>query len=130
MYSWAIVFITLTAIYGYRLTKENKIKNWILFGIFSLLSLYTHYYGVMAAGLINVGLFIWFMKRKEIKKDYLPKFLIAGIAQFVIYLPWIFNFIKQIKNVAQGFWITFEFPGTLFEIFQFQYVGNLDARVG
>ncbi len=130
MYSWAIVFITLTAIYGYRLTKENKIKNWILFGIFSLLSLYTHYYGVMAAGLINVGLFIWFMKRKEIKKDYLPKFLIAGIAQFLIYLPWIFNFIKQIKNVAQGFWITFEFPGTLFEIFQFQYVGNLDARVG
>ena len=130
MYSCAIVFITLTAIYGYRLTKENKVKSWILFGIFSLLSLYTHYYGVMAAGLINVGLFIYFMKRKEIKKDYLPKFLITGIAQFVLYLPWIFNFIKQIKNVASGFWITFEFPGTLFEIFQFQYVGNLDSRVG
>lgn len=130
MYSWAIVFITLTAIYGYRLTKENKVKNWILFGIFSLLSLYIHYYGVMAAGIINIALFIYFMRRKDIRGKYLPKFLIAGFAQFALYLPWIFNFIKQLKNVAGGFWISFEFPGTLFNVFQFQYVGNLDARVG
>ena len=130
MYSWTIVFVTLTAIYAYRLTKQNKLKNWILFGIFSLLSLYTHYYGVMAAGLINIGLFIYFIKRKEIRTKYVTKFLITGIAQFVLYMPWIFAFLKQLKNVANGFWISVEFPGTLFHLFQFQYVGNLDQRVG
>src|SRR5574344_778016 len=42
MYAWAAVFVTITAIYAYRLIKNNCVKNWIIFGIFSLCSLYTH----------------------------------------------------------------------------------------
>lgn len=129
MYSWAAVFVTLTAIYAYRLTKKSCIKNWILFGIFSLCSLYTHYYGLMAAGLINVLLFIYFIKRKDIRIKYLKAFLITGILQLIAYIPWLYCMYVQIKNVSKGFWITLSFPGTLFEIMEFQCLGNFDERI-
>lgn len=129
MYSWAAVFVTLTAIYAYRLTKKNCIKNWILFGIFSLCSLYTHYYGLMAAGLINVLLFIYFIKRKTIRIKYLKAFLITGILQFIAYIPWLYCMYLQVKQVSKGFWITLSFPGTLFEIMEFQCLGNFDERI-
>lgn len=127
MYSWAALFVTLTAIYGYRLTKKSNIKNWILFGLFSILSLYTHYYGVMAAGLINIAVLIYFIRRSE--KQNIIKFLVTGIAQVILYAPWLYCFIIQLTNVSKGFWITLSFPGTLFEIMDFQCLGNLDERV-
>ena len=65
MYPLAMLFVTLTAIYAYRIYKNSKnnenlknadgstqkrklIKNWILFTIFSLAGAYTHYYALAA----------------------------------------------------------------------------------
>lgn len=62
MYSWAILLVTILAIYANRLTKKDTIKNWIIFGITSVLCIYIHYYGLMAAGLINVFLLIYLIK--------------------------------------------------------------------
>ena len=60
MYSWAAVLVTLTGIYAYRIVrKESNKKNWILFAIFSLLSAYTHYFAMMAIGIINLMLFAY-----------------------------------------------------------------------
>ena len=59
MYTVGMLFVTIMAIYAYRIFKGNKsIKNWIIFAIFSLASAYTHYYGLMSAGIINILLFI------------------------------------------------------------------------
>ena len=33
MYSWAMLTVTILAIYAYRLAKEDNTKNWIIFGI-------------------------------------------------------------------------------------------------
>lgn len=68
MYSWAILAITVLAIYAYRLSKEDNTKNWIIFFISSLCSIYLHYYGLMAAGLINVLLLIHLIRNKR-KRD-------------------------------------------------------------
>lgn len=77
MYTWAMLLVSLMAIYAYRiyknslqlqehLTEKEKIinpqafyKNWILFAIFSLTASYTHYYGLATAGIINLILFIY-----------------------------------------------------------------------
>ena len=69
MYTWAMLFVSLMAIYAYRIYKRiaenketeqsNKIKNWVLFTIFSLASCYTHYYGLATAGVMNAVLFIY-----------------------------------------------------------------------
>ncbi len=123
MYSWALLFVSVLAIYAYRLTSENTWKNWIIFFLSSLCSIYIHYYGLMAAGLINLFLFIYFIKEK--KKDSIIKILVFGVIQILAYIPWIMSLLLQLKQVSKGFWIGFTFPDTLMELLSFQFFGNL-----
>ena len=124
MYSLAIVLVTILAIYAYRLSKEDSNRNWAIFGIFSLACLYVHYYGLMAAGIINVILLIYLIVKK--RKNSIFKILGIGIFQLVAYIPWIMALLTQMKQVSSGFWIAFEFPKSLIEISSSQFIGNID----
>lgn len=132
MYSLAMLLVTLTFIYAFRIYKnldENyNLKNWILFAIFSLISAYTHYYALLASGLINlflmITLIIKFIKTKKFDKN-MKSFIISGIIQIILYLPWLLALLLQIGNVSSGFWISLSFPDTLIELFTFQFTGNL-----
>ena len=123
MYSWAILTVTLLAIYAYRLTKKDDTKNWIIFGVVSLISIYLHYYGLMAAGLINVALLIFLAKKK--RKKGLFFILSFGLLQAIAFLPWIMNLFKQMRHVSSGFWIGFTFPKTLMELISCQLAGTI-----
>lgn len=122
MYSWAILIVTLFFIYSYRIYKgENNLKNWIFFGIFSLSSMYIHYYGLLAAVITNLLLFIYFIKNKQMKDiEYI---IIIGFIQVFLYLPWVLYFLKQLKHVSEGFWITLELKDKL-KIISAQFVGE------
>ena len=121
MYSWAILAVTILAIYAYRLTEEDNTKNWIIFGLASLASIYLHYYGLMAAGLINVFLLIYLIVKKR-KKGII--FIVAfGVLQGLAYLPWLVNFATQLSNVSSGYWIGFSFPKTPMELLSSQLAG-------
>ena len=126
MYSWAMLFASITAIYAYRCYKNDfGIKNILLFGIFSLACAYTHYYGLMTSGIINLMLFIYLIRNiKEKKKEFLI-FIICAIIQVTLYLPWIMVFISQTASVVEnGFWITLKFPDTLLEVLTVEFVGR------
>lgn len=126
MYSWAILTVTLCAVYAYRLVKEDNTKNWIIFGLSSLASIYLHYYGLMAAGLINVALLVYLIAKKR-KKGLI--FIISfGIIQAIAYLPWLVSLITQMGNVSGGFWIKFEFPKAYMEVLSSQLVGYIDTN--
>ena len=131
MYPLAMLLVTLTAIYAYRIfaEKENcKTKNWILFALFSLSAAYTHYYALAAAVVINLLLLIYLViqsvRKKKITKN-LKAFIIAGMLQILAYLPWLMYLLLQASQVSSGYWIEFQFPETLIEMFTFQFVGNL-----
>ena len=132
MYSLVMLLVTLMSIYAYRIFKKNEqkqIKNWIIFGIMSLASAYTHYYGLMIAGLENVALFIIFLLEaiKEKKFTYnLKAFIISAVPQIVLYIPWIVSLLNQMDGVSKGFWINIHFPGTLYELLVFPFTGNLE----
>ncbi len=129
MYSLAILLVTILAIYAYRLYKDDSNnKNWIIFGITSLASIYVHYYALMAAGIINCALLYYFIKNK--KKASIVKIIVSGGIQLVSYIPWVLCFIKQMKGVSKGFWISVEFPKTLFELVGCQFNGNVAESVG
>lgn len=128
MYSLAMFLITVLGIYAYRLTKENKISYWIIFGLTSLCSIYTHYYGLMAAGIINVVLLIYFIKNKN-KRAYITQ-IVLGILQGALYLPWLIHLLTQLNTVKKGFWIEIKFPKSLIEILGFTFSGNLDFYIG
>lgn len=132
MYDLAMLLVTVMAIYSYRIYKnpdKKNIKNWILFGVFSLASAYTHYYALAAAGVINLALLIYFIKKSVKEKKFcynLKIFIIVGVIQIIAYLPWLVYLLLQISQVSAGFWISMTFPGTLIEMFTFQFTGNLD----
>ena len=133
MYTWAMLFVTIMGIYAYRIYKDkNTIKNWIIFAIFSLVSAYTHYYGLMTAGIINILLFIYLLKKaikqKQFTKD-LKIFIIQAIIQIILYLPWVLSLLLQVSQVSKGFWVGVKFPDTLIELFTFQFTGNLLSNI-
>jgi len=120
MYSWACLFITLTAIYAYRFYKsvheENyKMKNLILFGIFSICSCYMHYYALVAAGLMNIILLVYLIKTNK-QKNALKHFIILIGIQIIIYLPWLICFAVQLIRVNNGYWIKVKPIGTALEV--------------
>ena len=125
MYSLAVLLVTILAIYAYRLFKDDsKIKNWMVFGISSLGCIYVHYYGLMAAGIINCVMLFYFIKQKRVSS--IIKIMVSGIIQLLAYIPWIMYFMKQLSNVSKGFWIGFEFPKTVFQLLGVQFSGNIE----
>lgn len=131
MYTWVMLFVTITAIYANRIYKnELSIKNWVIFALFSLLSAYTHYYGLMFAGIINVILFIYLLKNRKGKNKDLKIFIIQAVVECLLYVPWLYYFIKQLTSVGEGYWIKLEFPDTLYNVLGIQYMGSLSNIFG
>lgn len=129
MYALAMLFVTILGIYAYRLSKKQKLSYWIIFGISSLACIYTHYYSLMAAGIINLILLIYLIKSKN-KKAYITQ-IIIGIIQVILFLPWLIYFTSQLSTMHNnGFWISIKFPETLLEILGYQFSGNLNLNLG
>lgn len=126
MYSWGCLIVTLMAIYGYRFcknvfSKEEKNKDLILFGVFSICSCYVHYYALVSAGLINLIMLIYLIKNRKNNPKALTKFLILAGVQIVLYIPWLIYFLRQIKGVGGGFWIEVTLINTTLEVLSLQY---------
>lgn len=120
MYSWTVVLVTLMAIYLNRFIRQKDFKNLVLFGIFSLASCYMHYYALLAAGIMNLGLIIYVIRKREnFEKGIFLKFILVEAMQVILYLPWLICFVKQALRVGKGFWITIEFPQILIDILNF-----------
>ncbi len=126
MYSLGMLLGTIMAIYAYRIYQGKITKTtYIFFGLSSLLVSYTHYYGLMLAGIINLILFIYLCKNVKTRKQDLIKFLVVAVIQVALYIPWLVYFVKQIGVVSGGFWISLSFPNTVYDILTTQFRGNL-----
>lgn len=126
MYSLGMLLGTLTAIYAYRIYQGKITKTtYIFFGISSLLVSYTHYYGLMLAGIINLILFIYLCKNEKTRKSDLIKYAITAVIQVIAYVPWLVAFMSQVQGVSNGFWISLSFPETIYSVLTVQYKGNL-----
>ena len=119
MYSWTMLFTTLSGIYAYRSIKQEKKRNWLLFAIASLCAAHCHYYGLVAVAIINALLLLhilfsqkmyeekipyytsyedFLIQKKKLKKKYIFRFLFAAIVEIIGYLPWLFVFLTQARK--------------------------------
>ncbi len=138
MYTWAMLLVSLMAIYAYRIYINPSYKNWALFAIFSVSSAYIHYYSLATAFIINLILFIYFIKKAidERKKDSKSKiyttelkcFTVSAISQILIYSPWLICVWMQVLGLSNGFWISGPNLKLFLDIFIFQFTGNLDVK--
>ena len=119
MYSWTMLFTTLSGIYAYRSIKQEKKKNWIFFALFSLCAAHCHYYGLIAVAIINALLLLhiifsqrfyeekiqsytsyenFLIQKKQLKKKYIIRFGLTALLEIIGYLPWLFIFLEQARK--------------------------------
>lgn len=103
MYTWAMFFVTATAVFAFKLfLEESRIANCIPLIFFALCAAYTHYFALVAVGIIfAILLFAIILTHKKLLKSW----GISCIICLLFYLPWLPVLFKQIAFVEGGFWI-------------------------
>ena len=113
MYTLAAFFITGAFMYGCLALKENLKRDWFFFGLFCLAASYTHYFATMTIVSINIFilgfLFLKLLKGKNdnsklVKLTFLRYFFTVFIVG-VLYLPWVYFFLKQAMAIRKNFWV-------------------------
>ena len=76
MYALGMLLGTIMAIYAYRIYQSKITRaGYIFFGLSSILVAYTHYYGLMIAGIINLLLLIYLIKNRKERLTMIVKLL-------------------------------------------------------
>ena len=119
MYTWAAYFVSLAVIYAFRSYNEpdNK-KSRLLFILFSVLSAYTHYFGLFTVAILNLVMLYATNKEKRSMKTW----LINAAWQIGCYIPGALIFLYQI-TLGGASWITIEWPNIVFDISTYHLFG-------
>jgi uncharacterized protein (DUF2141 family) len=102
MYSLAICAVTAGALYGYLAVTQNRLRDWVLFGVATLVGAYLHYYGLIAGFFLHLLVFVWLAVKR---RGQLKTYLIVGAVVAVAYLPWLIVFIRQTISAHKAFWL-------------------------
>ena len=101
MYTWGAFSVTGVFLYSYLFMRTWKNRDLFLLFVFTLLAMYTHYYCMAAAFVANIFVFLHLVLTKN--KKWLPH-LFSLLSATILFLPWLFMFIIQIKKVQHAFW--------------------------
>jgi mannosyltransferase len=118
-YIFAFLFAALSFLYFIRLIKAPFRRNIILYAVFTLLLLYSHYYSLFAVasqGLLAL-LFIFLEEKGTGRARLFKAFLFSGIIIIIGYAPWV-PFLLEMSNI-KSFWI-----GNVSHDFMFTFFKN------
>lgn len=101
MYTWAAFSVTGVFIYSYLFMRTGKNRDLVFLFVFTVIAMYTHYYSMAAAFVANIFVFFYLVLTKN--KKWLPH-LFSLLLAALVFLPWIFLFVVQIKKVQHSFW--------------------------
>jgi hypothetical protein len=123
MYSWALFFVTMSALSAWYIVKTGKTQWWLAFFASTLFAAYTHYYAAFGAAIGYGLLFLYLLKQDRTKLR--PLFLVA-IPAFLLYLPWIPVVLKTFTKASGDFWIPkFQYSDIYAYIYFIFQTGNL-----
>ena len=88
MYTWAAFSVTGVFIYSYLFMKTGKNRDLVLLFIFTTMAIYIHYYGMAAAFVANVFVFLYLILTKNKKWIY---HLFSLLLATILFLPWLSN---------------------------------------
>lgn len=126
MYSLAALFVFWTAFATYDVFKDvTSKKKWTVLIIAGVLAAYTHYFALVSVMVIYFLLLCVLIYQRQ--KDWFIKYLAAICLSVICYLPWMVNFIMQIKyKIDNPYWIE---PITLKSLLVYAYSVNAPAKV-
>ena len=102
MYPLGLLLLVCGYITAGEILKESKLKNWITLTIFTILSIYTHYFlGISFAVLYGLlFLYVFLKNRPELKNWF-----ISAVLCIICYIPWIAVLLQQMNVVHNSYWI-------------------------
>ncbi len=102
MYGWSLVFLLMSFLYFKEVIYKSDRKSWVLFVLFTLLGAYTHYFVLVTSALMYFMLFIRNFINKDLdRKIELKKWLLASVATLILYSPWIFVLLQQVRKTME-----------------------------
>lgn len=105
IYSWTAFWVTLSLLSAYEVYKDfSSLKKVLIFIIASLGAASTHYYALVAVGVIYLGLFICILKC-DLSWKVIKKIVCILVVSFVGYIPVLPFFYQQFKSASSSFWI-------------------------
>ena len=126
MYTWAALWVCLTAILCWEVNKElNGTRGKLSLVCCALLAMYTHYFALLAVGIILCVEFMYlFRKKNRLCIKIIPTYglIILG------YLPWLPYMFKQARENV-GIWpIKIDMsPAYVIDLFRYPFEGDYSA---
>lgn len=104
MYTYTMLFVTLSFLYVIKVIRYNEKKDWILFTFFTILSTYTHFFSTVASIFIYFILMIYSF---VIDHKLIKRFFISTIIIVILYSPWLFLQIYRFFSSGglESFWV-------------------------
>lgn len=121
-YIFAFLFATLSFTFFTRLIKYPAIKNAVLYSAYTVLLLYSHYYGIyILIAQAFLTLIFSVLKTGEDRKPLFKKFTLSLAIIFLCYLPVIF-LLSEARQVRSS-WIK-ETSSSILQDYFYEYFGN------
>ena len=104
MYALAFLCVMGCFYCSYRVIADGNRKTWAGMVLWALAAAYSHYYALVAVGIMMffTGVAVWIKYRG---KTWI-KGVLAIIAFFIGYAPWLYFFYAGLKNVSRGWGMT------------------------
>ncbi len=103
---YALAFLAVTGCFycSYRVIADGSRKTWAGMVLWALAAAYSHYYALVAAGIMMffTGVAVWIKYRGNSWK----KGVLAIVAFFIGYAPWLYFFYAGLKTVSRSWWMT------------------------
>ncbi len=123
-YIFAFLFATLSFTFFLKWIKISNRNNSILFSLFTLLLLYTHYYGLFVVAAQSILAIVFLFNKKGVdRKNLLRSGLFSLMLIILGYLPWVSFLVSAINY--RSFWIS-EPPKAFLQEYLYTYFGNYD----
>jgi len=100
MYSWANFFVLCAFLLFCKILEADKFRYYIFFSFFSLAAAYTHYYALVAVGLLF--LILWVLILKSHKN--LIKLVISSLIAILGYIPWLKILLTTFSRTSDSWW--------------------------
>ena len=85
-YSLLVFFLTIALIWYLKSVQTNDVKAWFIFGIFSALAIWTHYFAIIPIGTLFLYALIYQMKTSG-KITSIKPILLAGFVVLILSSP-------------------------------------------
>ncbi|MBE5837312.1 hypothetical protein [Butyrivibrio sp.] len=122
MYSWALLFVTGLGLHFTDIITSKfedgrrQISNYIAIFIYSVASIYTHYFAAIAVFWIYIGalLIIGYDCIKKWNRDLnvskkcltsIVTIVVVGVIAVICYIPWLSVVVSQVGTVKDDYWI-------------------------